>query len=234
MEVDYLLAIGIFVAIFAFSIAFVSNNVLQEKETIKSDIVKEQAENFFNDIASGKNISLVSPMYRLYIYAENKNSSSVKELITIDLNKYGTNDPYSVTIYDQNNNTYDYAVGTGQVIFSSQISGGSSKSFVLYYDDDSNFPVNSSIVQGNDTIKEQVYGPEKIYVVQNKLLNSLKNSNQTVDNFHITVTDLNGKHILDYGPTISGRTVVVKRKPVVIQGDDKFLYEGWFVASFFY
>ncbi|MBI4895831.1 MAG: hypothetical protein HY831_05040 [Candidatus Aenigmarchaeota archaeon] len=233
MEVDYLLAIGIFVAVFAFSIAFVSNNVLQEKETIKSDIIKEQAENLFNDISSGKNISLISPMYRLYIYAENKNSTSVKELITVDLNKYGSNDPYSVSIYDQNNNNYNYAVGTGQIMFSSQISGSSSKSFVLYYDDDSNFPTNSSNVQGNDTIKEQVYGPEKIYVVQNNLLNLLKNSNQTVDNFHIIITDIDGRHLLDYGPTINGRNVIVKRKPVVIQGNDKILYKGWLIVSFF-
>lgn len=233
MEVDYLLAIGIFVAVFAFSIAFVSNNVLQEKETIKSDIVREQAESFFNEISSGKNVSLISPMYRLYIYAKNENSSTIKELIVVDLNKYGNNDPYSSIVFDQNNNTYEYSVGTGQVMFSAQIAGGSGKTFVMYYDDDSNFPANSSSVQGNDTINEQIYGPEKIYVVQNKLLNILKNSNQTSDNFHITVTDVNGNHLLDYGATVNGRNVFVKRKPVLIQGNDKILYNGWLIISFF-
>ncbi len=227
MEIEYLVAIAIFVAVFSFVVVIVSGNILDQKELINQDLAKVQADIMMDRIEDDPDVKLLSPAYRVYSYAKNENST-VDELIQIDLSDYGGGDVDSVVAMDDKGNIYD-TVSSGQVVaFSSEILSGSTKRFVIYFDDDSDFPVRSGDVSGNDTIQETLYGPEKIIVVQHKLVQKMKQRNATnADNFKIIVEDYNGTKILDYGSVPERKSVVFRKKPVVIQLSNAMLVPGW-------
>ncbi|MFH0836603.1 MAG: hypothetical protein V1870_00580 [Candidatus Aenigmatarchaeota archaeon] len=216
MEIDYLFAVGLFVTIFAFAVLFTSHNVMGQKDEITLSIASERADLVMNRMFSGE---LVSPMYKLYVYGQANGSD---ELVVINLNNYGKNDPNSAVVYD-GEQYYNYSVAVNNIAFPA-----STRLFTVYFDDDSNFPSKNYAVNGTNKIVEKIYGPEQINVVQYKLMQSMTNENYSDIQYHISVKD--DRTLLEYGPEPRG-AVVVRKRPVLIQNIDGMLTEGWLIVK---
>ncbi|MBI5332454.1 MAG: hypothetical protein HZB65_02690 [Candidatus Aenigmarchaeota archaeon] len=221
IEIDYLFAVGLFAAVFAFAVLFTSQNILSQKDDITLAIAEKQADLVMDKMFSGE---LVSPMYRFYAYTGANSSSD--ELVVVNLNMFGNNDPYSAIVQDSYGKYHNYSVSMNNIAFAA----GSTNLFTVYFDDDSDFPAKDYSLNGTNKIVEKVHGFEKLYVVQYKLIENMKNTNYTLSaiKYHIIVDD--GKRLLDYGPEPRGITVIRKR-PVMIQNSDGRLTNGWIIVK---
>jgi len=221
MEIDHIVAVGLFILVLGIAIGFVSYSITDTRESIKLNNLKKKSDVIFQNIfREDTNISLLSKAYKVHVYVETPpKDSTEKEIVIIDLGKYGEFDQYSITVKDDLGNKYAFDESGTQIRFSSYINK-IPKKFTVFYDDDSNFTsARTTTIDGIDSVKEKVYIPEPIRIIQFRKMSELSKRQYTTSSadYHISIFT-NERQYFNYGPKPRPtQSVVVKEVPVLLQ-----------------
>lgn len=231
VPIDYILAIGVFLALFAYLINYTTGYYSTIKEMAEITVLRSEALNLLgiadrgyepeNWTTAPERIGLQSYAYRFYIlvnntadYKINQSESVINiddELVKFNLSDLGHDiDMNSIAIYDENNNQFPYQRAGDNITFKTDINASQSKFFLVYFDDDSNFTSMSTSISGNNNITEKIYPVEKFSLVQYKNIQKLNSSSYTTvkdncdieNDFQIQIYDIDKNQIfIEYGGT---------------------------------
>ncbi len=181
-QIDFAIAVGIFLGVFAFSILFTTDRISGIKDQIESLDQYLTGEKILSSlfIDSG-NLSLVSKAYRFYVIINNtqpylKNQSAAvsdleNELVIVNFSSLGYPDIdfNSVRVYNSSGSAIKCEIDPERKIlkFLVNISAFESKEFKVWFDDDSNFtlPFCNFSISGSDNLTEIIYPPETFKVI---------------------------------------------------------------------
>ena len=178
-------------------------------------------------------VGLSTRAYRFFVVVNNsapywKNQSLPVETINNELVKinftelgYGANIP-SVAVYEANGSSVGYEINSNTITFRTAVNANSAKNFTVYFDDDSNFAEQTQSITGVNNISEVIEPVQAIYIIQNRKMSALSNSNYTrVKNstgmprdFGIRMNDADASYsVLSFGPPVppSGNIVSFRR-----------------------
>lgn len=245
-QLDYVIAAGIFLTVFALMINYTTGYYSTAKDSISIMALKSEAMSMLGvaDIgfvpanwSSGPDIiGLQSYAYRFLIlvnntqpYLRNQNQSVTNltdELVAFNLSGLGFGGDYnSVTIYDENSTQLGYQISGSNITFKVNMDANTEKWFMIYLDDDSNFTSRSVAVSGNDIIRETLYPIERISLLQYRNIQKLgassyslvKNTADIESNFHLQLTDLGTSGtVLDYGADVPGSGNIIALQRYVV------------------
>ena len=204
LQMDYILAIGIFLLMFAILASFSTNYLQTMKNTLSVSLRRGTATDLLDSITcydSSWNHSDVSSyparlglktdMYRFFVLVNNsqdylKNQSGnladlTNELVEINKTAFGLDfDENSILVLDEDGNSMSYNISGDMIIFNVDASINEAKWFTVYIDDDSNFTdQTSSVSTALNNITEVVYPLERIDAIQYKKIYELNLSNYT-------------------------------------------------------
>jgi len=232
VQIDYVIAIGFFIFILAFSLNFLLNYLSSYKDSARIQILRSEATSFMDKIYN----DLGSDAYRIFILVNNTQGDLINELVSFNLSCIEAKDLNSTRIYEMvyanNTITYNkilYQRNNEIYTFAINISAGTTKTFIVYFDDDSNFTDSSISVNGINNLtaeNEKQYPPEKIFLLQyKKIINFINNSYDSVkDNasidFRIKLFDINNQTVMDFGQTPPSKgSIVALQKYIIYQND---------------
>jgi len=204
IQIDYVVAITLFIVLFAFTISFIINYLSSTTDIVKianlrSDAIsllkiadqdfvpKNWTSNFIN---YPSRLGLAEKMYRIEILVNNTKQNLndptqdavdlSSELITFNYTEYGLHGNFNSTIiYDENNNTIPYQRNGDLISFVTSINANESKLFILYFDPSGNFTDFSQSVTGSDNVNETVLQIKQLNIISFRNIQSLNNSNYT-------------------------------------------------------
>ncbi|MCD6557647.1 MAG: hypothetical protein J7K31_01280 [Candidatus Aenigmarchaeota archaeon] len=204
IQMDYILAIGIFLLMFSVLIVFSANYLQTMKNTLSvslrrgtaTDLLEsitsyDSSWNYSNVFSYPSKLGLKTDMYRFFVLVNNsqnylKNQSGsltalTNELVEINKTAFGFSfDENSILILDENGNSVGYNISGDNIIFNVNVSINEARWFTVYFDDDSNFTDQTSFVNTSlNNITEVTYPLEKINVIQYKKVYDLNLSNYT-------------------------------------------------------
>ncbi|MCD6381410.1 MAG: LamG domain-containing protein [Candidatus Aenigmarchaeota archaeon] len=186
-QVDFAIAVGMFIIMFAFTLLFTTDRITLLKEETEGGEMRNYALTILNDLMSeGNELGLFSKEYRFTVVLNNsqeylRNQSATltdlnNELVQINLSQLGiTNiDFNSIRVYNSSENAIKCEIdpSTKTIKFSTPIKLLEVKRFYVYFDDDSNFatPFCDTTITGDDNLTEIVEPIEAFEAVQFKKL----------------------------------------------------------------
>ncbi|MFH0832699.1 MAG: hypothetical protein V1900_03210 [Candidatus Aenigmatarchaeota archaeon] len=187
VPIDYILAAGIFLVLFAYIINYTTSYYSTVKDVAEIMTLRSEAlgllsiadrgpepENWTN---APERLGLQSYAYRFYILVNNSAGYRINaseginniedELVRFNLSSLGyTIDLNSIAIYDEYKNPIGYQRNGDNITFAVSINASQSIFFVVYFDDDSNFTSSSAAVSGSNNITETIYPVERFSLLQ--------------------------------------------------------------------
>ena len=239
VQIDYIIAAGLFLMIFVVFITFATEYFSTTKESVRLMILRGEAigllgvaeqgyvpENWTEDSYPSR-IGLATTVYRFFILANNTGGGALTdELVQFNYTEIGFEGiDYNSTIVYDDNNTVSYNISRDMVTFKTDIEANEVKWFTVYFDDDSNFTDRSAVISGTDSLSEKIYPVEEISLLQYKkiqLLNAsnytkMKNSSDIENNFRIKIYDIGlNQTFLDYGGDLPAKGDVIALQRYVL------------------
>lgn len=232
IQIDYIIAAGIFLAVFAFLIHYTTDYYsttkgIAEIATLRSKAFSllGMADMDYPDL-DRERIGLHSYAYRLFILLNNTEGNLISgnvtdlsdEVVEFNLSSIFSGADYNSTAIYYNENPVPYSRSGDIITFKTDISANQSKFFTIYFDDNSNFTDRSVAISGSNRVGEQIYPVERISLLQYRNLEKLENSNYTaiknnLGNLHISIYDLAGNLFFSFGDSVprKGNIVALQR-----------------------
>ncbi len=245
VQVDYVFAVSAFILIFALIIQYTTSYYTKTNELTDIMLLRSDAMSILSITDCDEAYPcLQSHAYSFYILVNNTQehlinqshsvSDLLDELVIFNLDDiYENPDPNSIVIY-YNNTSVNYQRSGSEITFKTDINASQAQWFTVYFDDDSNFADRSTPVAGNDNLTEKVYPIEKIYLLQYRKLEQLKNSGYASSNLHLTIYNENNQTFFAYGSDVPKRgNVVALQKNLAYQDSignvefGKFVVQVW-------
>lgn len=256
-QMDYIIAIGIFVVVFALVIQIVTNyfsNITQNTNirlmtSEGIELLKIADEGYTPGSWSGnestlRQIGFETKAYRINVRINNSIGrwynqglpwqTITNELVKINFTDFGLNpDLGSVYVYDDDGSEVAHEINGNRVIFRVNIPVNVTKNYTVYFDDDSNFTIQSTAQTGVDNLSE-VISFDKISVLQYTkmfLLNGtnytlVKNSTGLQKDFRISIVD--NVTAFQYGGIApNGGNIVALRRYVLFQNSTGGIRRGY-------
>ncbi len=216
IQIDFLLAAGVFILLFAFVIMSLTNHLSATKIQTESMDIKSEAFSLLSITETNKT-GLSSEAYRFYVIVNNSQSywidqakpvaDLINETVNINFSYYGLKkDINSTLIKDEDGNNIDYQITSiDNISFAVNVSANKIKVYTIYFDDDSNFTSRSKIIAGTNNLTEKITQPQKLNLIRYRsfqILNStnyssFKNSTGMKNDFQIILID--NTIIFNYG-----------------------------------
>lgn len=227
-QIDFAIAVSLFIGLFAFSIIFVTDRFSLTKEEMETRERVSVGNFLLQQVFSYDDVvGIVTKAYKIEVAVNNSEAFLINqsqevvnltnELVIVNLSGVWRSDIdlNSLHVYDENWNNVKCNISQGTLKFLVNISPYKVKYFRVIFDDDSNFSssfCNSSIV-GTNNLTETVYPTEVFDIVQYKKFQELlTKSYQSVKNklnmnydFQISLKDSNGNSVFKFGPNIPPR-----------------------------
>jgi len=233
-EIDYIIAIGFFIFMLVLSLNFMTGYLSSAKDSARIEILRSESSTLMNKILT----DLGTDAYRVFILVNNTQGDLINELVSFNLSS--NIDLNSTMLYEinyQNNsiiyNRISYSRSNEIYTFAINISAGTTKNFIAYFDDDSNFTDRSVSVSGIDNLTsgyEKVYPAEKIFLIQykkilsfiNKTYEEVKGNSSVEGDFRIRLLDSSNSTVFDFGqtPPVRGNIVAVQKYVVYKNSTD--------------
>lgn len=245
VQVDYVFAVSAFILIFALIIQYTTSYYTKTNELTDIMLLRSDAMSILSITDCDEAYPcLQSHAYSFYILVNNTQENLINqshsvsdlldELVIFNLDDiYENPDPNSIVIY-YNNTSVNYQRSGSEITFKTDINASQAQWFTVYFDDDSNFADRSTPVVGNDNLTEKVYPIEKIYMLQYRKLEQLKNSGYASSNLHLTIYNENNQTFFAYGSDVPKRgNVVALQKNLAYQDSignvefGKFVVQVW-------
>ena len=247
IQIDYIIAAGIFFLVFAFTINFLTDYLTTTKEL--SEIIELRtralsllgmADREFDD----ERIGLQSDAYRFYMLVNNTKENLISQEEADDLNNelvefslpLGSFDENSVAIYSDGSQIPCSKSGD-MIRFVTDIDANQSKLFTVYLDDDSNFTGSFVEISYFDNVTEKMYPMEKISLLQYRNIQKLGNSdysavkNNTGD-FYVTIYDSTGNKFFGFGGSVPRKgDVIALERYVIYQNSTAGIENGRIVVQ---
>ena len=214
MQIDFVVALGIFVI----TIFFVIYAILLPVENISDIELKFKAYKVNNRFLP----NVIGIGYTCTIIANNSSPNDIKnEIVKFNYTKLPFSiDPNSTTIYDENGKKLNYDVNNGVIKFITNLSAYEVKRFYVYFNDDSHFLHKNTGINGNDTINETITALRIIQIVERDKLLSVNatpysNFSRILNaDFNLTVDTFG------YGVEPEGRNIVSFEQPVFYETEE--------------
>ncbi len=219
IQIDYIIAAGVFIAVFAYLIQYTTGYYAAVKDTSDILVLRSEALGLQsiadrgpepdNWTSSPDRLGLQTYAYRFYILVNNTqpyliNQSQpvidiANELVSFNFSDMGfTGINYNSTvIYNESRSIVPYNISRSNITFRTNINANTTQWFTVYFDDDSNFTDTSTSITGSSNLTERIYPAERVSVLQYKKIRQLSNSNYTTvrnsadikNNFNIKIVD---------------------------------------------
>lgn len=201
IQIDYVIAIGMFILVLAFIINFLTDYVKTSEETLNLLGLRSETYSLLDTLVSYETdwnhsdvstypeaLGLNTQAYRLFVKVTNTDqytrsggepTNLVNELVSVNITGFDEN---SIVVYDESENIVTHDIQDNEILFNVNITTGKTKWFEITYDDNSNdeyynFTDHSGTVETNlDNITETKYPIQIIDVIQYKKIQSLNNS----------------------------------------------------------
>lgn len=241
IQIDFIIAIGIFIIIFALVIQTVTTFFKTSESTAETYALTAQANRLlsladfgmtpgdWNGTGIPDRIGLATKAFRFYILVNNskdfyRNQSMQQadissELVSFNYTSMGFRiDTNSTVVYD-GGNQLPYSINSDNISFAVPISAGETKTISVYFDDDSNFTSRSVIITGTDYLTETLLAVQPVWVMQYRKISVLNSSNydalkEKTGDFHLKLIDLSDSSaFLDFGGVVprTGNVVALQR-----------------------
>lgn len=246
IQVDFVIAVGSFLVIFAFLLQYITGYYAAAKDDIELAALRSEALGLLR-IADQEpvpkewttaplRLGLRTYAYRFYVlinnttpYLRNPSDPLARiegELVTFNYSDLGFPgiDINSTVIYD-NDTVLPYQITDTNITFNVSVSASEEKWIVVYFDDNSNFSSRSSTVSGVNNLTEKIFAAERIPVLQYKQLQRLNTSNYTLvknmsdikNNFRIQLADIDiNQTYISYGGAPPRRGDVISLQRFVV------------------
>jgi len=199
-QIDYVIAIGIFIIIFGVTINYITNYFKTVEDPIKVTTLRSEAvslmgiadrgfypENWTNESYPVR-IGLQSDAHRFLILVNNTQGNLLNqsrtvgdltnELVSFNYSSLGVSYPdyNSTMIYNESGGVVGYSRSGDVITFSASITANSARWFTVYFDDDSNFTDRTVSISGSNNLAEKIFPVEDISLLQFRKIQSLQNS----------------------------------------------------------
>jgi hypothetical protein len=231
IQIDYIIAAGIFFMVFAFTINFLTDYLTTTKELSDVTELRSRAISLLGmaDREFSSRIGLQSDAYRFYILVnntpenliiQNETTDLSNELVEFNLSMLGSFDEGSIAIYYAGSRI-SYNKSDDMIRFVTGIGANQSKLFIVYFDDDSNFTENAVEINYSDNIRETIYPMEKISLLQYRNIQRLGNSDysvlkNTTGDFYLTIYDSAGNKFFGFGGAVPRKGDVIALERYII------------------
>ena len=244
IQIDYIIAAGIFFLVFAFTINFLTDYLVTTRELSEVAELRSRAISLLGSMADRGfgEIGLQSDAYRFYILLNNTEdfgggtTDLSSELVEFNLSLLDSFDRNSTAIY-YDGNRVSYNRSDDMVRFVTDIDANQSKLFTVYLDDDSNFTDMSTTITGTNNLTETVYPLEKISLLQYRNIQRLANTdylavkNNTGD-FYVTIYDLAGNRFFGFGGSVPRKgDVIALERYIIYQNSTAGIENGRIVVQ---
>jgi hypothetical protein len=223
LQIDFIVAIGIFVAIFALVIQAITVYFSNAESTSDVEILTTQTISMLGILDSGfvpaswngteqiDRLGIATKAYKFFIVVNNTqlfyyNQSQspgnlANELVSFNYTSMGIRniDINSTSIY-YDNKEVPYNINADNITFRTDIGKNTVKIFTVYFDDDSNFTSRSVSISGSNYIRETIQAALPFNLIQYKKTAILNSSNYTAvrnalgaKNFRLTIHNIEKK-----------------------------------------
>jgi hypothetical protein len=246
-QVDFIVAIGIFLIATIFIVNYMTDFVTPLKEVSESENIRQRAFFLMNTVKKDSAIGLYTTAYRTSIKIENTRKFLIntshpiidlnQEALKLNLSKINFTDidKFSVVVYNdsQRENTIDYLISDDLIIFNASIKSDEIKTFYIYFDDDSNFTDRTKYSNITNRLNEIIYPVEQFAVLQYKKIEALSVSDYEYlksiadGDFRIEILDLATGSTMSIGADApSHGDVVVLDEKTLLQTEDAQIHDG--------
>ncbi len=249
-QMDYMIAVGIFIVVFALVIQIVSNFFADTIQNTNLRVMTSEATDLIGVAEDGFHptlLGLATSAYRINVRVNNTPQywynqalpweDIANELVKINFTDFGISaDVNSTAVYDDSGNQAAYEISGNMITFVVNVPTGVTKNYTVYFDDDSNFSSQSVSQSGVDNLSEIVSQAEKIYELQYRkiiMLNSsdyssVKNSTGLPRDFRISVVDNFGGTFFQFGGTVpTAGNIIALRRFILFQNSTGGIRRGY-------
>lgn len=249
VQMDYIVAAALFITVFALVVQLLTNFFTTAESSAEINTLTAEAESLLsvadfgytpsNWSGSGTvdRIGFFSQAYRFYIVVENSKqfyhnqslnvTDLTNELVSFlysDLGFRGININSTEMYLD--GVRVPYNINDDNITFRTNIDANTNKTFIVYFDDDSNFTSRSVSIDGNNTITETAQFVQPVPVIQYKKLQAINGSDYVsvrdslgLDDFSITIQDIDTNPVstfFSYGGEVprSGTVIAIQRNHI--------------------
>ncbi len=201
IQLDYIIALGLFILMLNFMINYMTNFVTVSKESLEVVSLRSKASTLIKTLADyettwnssdvssyPENIGLKTKAYWFFVLVNNTEenlktggnvTSLTNELVRINFTLMNMSpDLFSAVIYDSSRNLVTYDTDGNTIIFNVDLDINESKWFEVFIDDDSNFTDNTGTVStALDNITETIYPLRYLDIIQYRKIEKLNSSN---------------------------------------------------------
>jgi len=201
IQLDYIIALGLFILMLSFMINYMTNFVTVSKESLEVVSLRSKASTLIKTLADyettwnssdvssyPENIGLKTKAYWFFVLVDNTEenlktggnvTSLTNELVRINFTLMNMSpDLFSAVIYDSSRNLVTYDTDGNTIIFNVDLDINESKWFEVFIDDDSNFTDNTGTVStALDNITETIYPVRYLDIIQYRKIEKLNSSN---------------------------------------------------------
>ena len=201
IQLDYIIALGLFILMLSFMINYMTNFVTVSKESLEVVSLRSKASTLIKTLADyettwnssdvssyPENIGLKTKAYWFFVLVNNTEenlktggnvTSLTNELVRINFTLMNMSpDLFSAVIYDSSRNLVTYDTDGNTIIFNVDLDINESKWFEVFIDDDSNFTDNTGTVStALDNITETIYPLRYLDIIQYRKIEKLNSSN---------------------------------------------------------
>jgi hypothetical protein len=241
MQIDYIVAAGIFILVVGSAIYFATNNLTNVEDEAKLMKLKAAAQVLLSgefDVNISQRPDLFGDIRSFYVLVNNTKQNYLTGEDAIDLEAELVVINFSTLGFDYNiNSTYIdnilYEIVADTVRFNISLNANESK-WVRIYFDETNFTSRTKTVAGVNNLTERIYPVYSFPVVKwNKLL--ILNQTDYTEmkkfvgfDFNLTVY---GAEIFSYGSSAKKGDVVALEKPVLVQNSSGSITDGRVVVQ---
>lgn len=246
IQVDFVIAVGIFIIVLGFTVNFMTNYLTTIKDTARMVELRADAFSLLEIADRGfapenwtdypDRIGLATRAYKFTILVNNTKENLVNqnnnvsdlsnELISFNYSSLGfAGVDYNSTAIYYNGNPVAYNISGDVVTFSTAIEANLTKEFIIYFDDDSAFNDSSTVVSGSNNLTETTYPVEEVTLLQYKKISKLNNSDYSnvkssigmKNDFRIKIYDIElNQTFLSYGGSLPRKGDIVSLQRYVL------------------
>lgn len=254
IQIDFAVAVGFFLVLFAFLVSHTTQYYASVKETAELAVVRSEALSLLeaanrepvpaNWSSAPLKLGLRSYAFRFFVPVNNTQafwlnqsrpvSALESELVTVNMTDvFGPMDINSVSIED-NGTLLPYQLDGTNVTFAVNVSANQTKWITVTFDDDSNFTSRSQVVSGTNNLSERILAPERFPLIPFRLAQQLNASDYgTVRagadierQFRIRLLDAANATFVSLGPSPPSGTVISLEQPAVYENGTAAMQRG--------
>jgi hypothetical protein len=220
MEIDYIVAVGIFVIIFATAVGSVASMLVANQEASQAELRHIRA----SGLLEWAKMNLTGTVYRVIAHA---NGNSDNELFVINLSDF-VYDRNSVVFYKNGRSLQYSRIGD---VYSAVYNASDDSNLEVWFDDDSSFSDRSTAVIGEDRVLEQTWPAEQVEILEWKRIVALNNSDYNIRRQQLGYRfQIKLEPVLSWGEQPAFGAVVLQQ-PVLWQDSTGEIRKGLLVAS---